>query len=196
MKRSTTVICTPALPAQQPDFFLPKAAPKNISNKSTEPMNTTTTSHSSASVSQTRAANPTRSRNFLKPFARCAVFAFALIAFVGGAFAQTATDGDYRSVATGNWSDTTKWQVRASSSWATAGSAPTSANNVYIQSGHTMTANSATVACKDLHVHTGGVLAIGANTVQVNGKIRAYTGTAVTTAGADGTFYSGADSSG
>ena len=107
------------------------------------------------------------------------------------AFAQTATDGDYRSVATGNWSDITKWQVRSGGSWAAASTSPTSANNVYLQTGFTITVDSSTVACNDLHINTGGVLTIGANTVQVNGKIRAYTGTAVTTAGVDGTFYSG-----
>ncbi len=124
----------------------------------------------------------------------CGLICTTLLAFAGGAFAQTATDGDYRSVATGNWSAAATWQVRAAGSWAAASVAPTSANNVYIQTGHTVTANSASQACKDLHINTDtakGVLAIGANTVQVNGKIRAYTGAAVITTPADGTFYSG-----
>ncbi|MBS1640395.1 MAG: T9SS type A sorting domain-containing protein [Bacteroidetes bacterium] len=109
--------------------------------------------------------------------------------------AQTATDGDYRSAATGNWSSNSTWQVRSSSSWAAAVTPPTSTNNVYIQNGHTVTVDIATAQSSDLHVHTSGVLAVGTNVIQVNGKIRAYTGTVVTTIGADGTFYSGQVSS-
>ncbi len=109
--------------------------------------------------------------------------------------AQSATDGDYRSRATGTWSGANTWQVRSGASWANTATPPGSTNNVYIQTGHTVTVDVATGQCNDLHVHTGGVLAIGTNTIQVNGKIRAYTGTAVTATGADGTFYSGQTSS-
>ena len=121
--------------------------------------------------------------------------AFCVVVISATAWGQTATDGDYRSIATGNWDGATTWQVRSGGSWAGTATAPTSANNVYIQTGHTVTVNVGTAACKDFHQHTGGVTAIGANTLQVNGKIRAYTGAAVITAGADGTFYSGQTSS-
>lgn len=119
--------------------------------------------------------------------------------------AQTATNGDYRSVATGNWDGTTTWQVRdATNGWITTTVAPTSANNVYIQNGHTVTIPAAygAATCKDLHVAiipavlgppavsaTKGQLVIGANSMNVSGKIRGYNSVAVTITGADGVFY-------
>lgn len=109
--------------------------------------------------------------------------------------AQTPTDGDYRTRASGNWSAAGTWQVRASSSWSNTTVAPTAANNIYIQSGHTLTIDVATADCKDLHIRTtsgsNGSVSIGTNVLQVSGKLRAYTGAAVTTTGADGAFYSG-----
>jgi hypothetical protein len=101
---------------------------------------------------------------------------------------------DYRSaVTTGSWNTATSWESRSSTgTWAAASSVPTAANNVYIQNGHTITVNIANAYCNDLHMNTSGVFTIGNNTINVNGKIRAYTGTAVTGAAAnDGTFYSG-----
>jgi hypothetical protein len=100
---------------------------------------------------------------------------------------------DYRSAATGNWNTPSSWNSRnPDGSWSVASSVPTATNNVYIQNGHTITVNVANAYCNDLHLNTSGLLSIGANTVNVNGKIRAYTGTAVTGAAAnDGTFYSG-----
>ncbi len=100
---------------------------------------------------------------------------------------------DYRSAGTGNWNTLSSWNSRnADGSWSVASSIPTAGNNVYIQNGHTITVDIANAYCNDLHLHTSGLLAIGANIVNVNGKIRAYTGTAVTGAAAnDGTFYSG-----
>src|ERR1043165_4577277 len=129
-------------------------------------------------------------KSALRTVTTAALFVAALFVTVT-AQAQTATDGDCRSAGTGNWSDTSKWQTRVSGNWVAASSAPTSANNVYIQSGHTITVDSSTVACKDLHVHSSGALTIGGNTLQVSGKWRAYkTAAANTTLGADGTFYS------
>ena len=102
--------------------------------------------------------------------------------------AQTAINGDYRSVATGTWSTAASWEVRAGGTWSVAASAPTATNNVYIQSGHTITADGA-VSCNDLHVHTDAFLSIGANSVSVNGKIRAWVagGKATTNQASDGT---------
>ena len=98
-------------------------------------------------------------------------------------------DGDYRSAATGNWNTAATWQVRSSGSWATASTLPTASTNVFIQNSHNITLNVSVLAsdgiCNNLHINVLGVLAIsGANNVQVNGKIRAWSGTAVITTGA------------
>ena len=104
--------------------------------------------------------------------------------------AQNPTDGDYRSIATGNWNDATKWQTRSGGNWAAATVPPSASNNVYIQSGHTVTVNAATVACKDLQFYSSGTLNCGANILEINGKIRyATSATALTALGLDGTFY-------
>ena len=122
------------------------------------------------------------------------LMAFVLMLAGFSSFAQTATDGDYRTRSTGalNWSGTTTWQVRASAAWANTTTAPTSTANVYIQAGSTVTVDVATATCNDISINqTSGVVAIGANTLQVSGRLRGFTGTAVFTTGADGAFYSG-----
>jgi hypothetical protein len=102
---------------------------------------------------------------------------------------------DYRSASTsGNWNTPASWEVRdaTSGAWTTATTVPTAINNVYVQSGHTITVNIANVYCNDLHINTAGILAIGTNIANVSGKIRAYTGAAVIGASAsDGAFYTG-----
>ena len=150
--------------------------------------------HSTASRSVSKSAT-TNQQSAIRRVALFFAVGFCVVAMSSVAWGQTATDGDYRSRATAAWSGASTWQVRSAGSWANTATAPTSSNNVYIQSGHTVTVDVTTASCNDLHAHTSGVMAIGANTLQVNGKIRAYTGTAVTTAGADGTFYSGQTSS-
>lgn len=109
--------------------------------------------------------------------------------------AQAPTAGDYRSRANGNWATASTWQVRdGSGNWTTATVAPTSTTNVYIQLGHTITATAAG-NCGDLHMAynsslgTRGILNLGTNVLNINGKIRSYTGTVITSA-VDGTFYS------
>ncbi|MBL0146851.1 MAG: hypothetical protein IPP48_15135 [Chitinophagaceae bacterium] len=104
-----------------------------------------------------------------------------------------STDGDFRSIATGNWSDIAIWQERVANNWVAATTAPLATTNVYIQAAHTVTVDIATATCNDLHINAAAssVLAIGTNTVEVNGKLRAYTGTAVIATGPDGTFYTG-----
>ena len=116
---------------------------------------------------------------------------FLIFAFSFNTLAQTPTDGDYRTIASGTWSGVATWQVRTAGNWAATAIAPALTATVYIQTGHTLTIDVATAACNDIHVHSSGVLAIGVNTIEVNGKLRAYTGAAVVAAGADGTFYSG-----
>ena len=113
--------------------------------------------------------------------------------------AQTATDGDYRSKASGNWSAIATWQVRTSGSWVAATSAPSATNNVHIQGPHTVTIDVSLANCNDLQICVTGILACGVNTLQISGKLRAYsygTGVVASTAtGADGTFYSNQSSS-
>ncbi|MEO6254082.1 MAG: T9SS type A sorting domain-containing protein [Ferruginibacter sp.] len=111
----------------------------------------------------------------------------------GTGLALTAsTDGDYRSVATGNWSDIAIWQTRVANLWIPAVLIPISTSNVYIQFGHTVTVDIPTATCNDIHINNAtAVLAIGVNTLEVNGKIRSYVAAAAeTTIGVDGIFYS------
>jgi len=109
-------------------------------------------------------------------------------------FSQAPTDGDYRTAGVGpaNWSTIASWQVRVLGLWVAATAAPASTNNVYVQNGHTLNVDLATASCNNFHVNTVGVTTINGNTIEVSGKLRAYTTTlgANTTLGADGTFYS------
>ena len=116
------------------------------------------------------------------------MFCFAIIAH-----GQIATNGDFRSVNSGSWSDVAIWQIRdAAGNWTAPATPPTSTNNVYVQKGHTVTVDVAGF-CNDLHLNVQGVLSIGTNTVSISGKIRADSmstaGVAVTGA-VDATFYS------
>ncbi len=112
----------------------------------------------------------------------------ALFAFAMAGFAQTPSNGDYRSaVATGNWNTPATWQIRSAGAWATATVAPNSANNVYIQDGHTINIATANVDCKDLDINITGVVNIGTNILNVSGKIRAYSGVAEISA-SDGVY--------
>ena len=99
-------------------------------------------------------------------------------------FAQV--DGDYRSVvATGNWSAAGTWQIRSSGAWAAATVEPTATNNVYIQSGQTITVDAAIANSRDLHINSSGGVAIGINILNVSGKLRAYTGLAAVSSSDD-----------
>lgn len=115
------------------------------------------------------------------------LFTLMFFAFTGICIAQTAIDGDYRSAASGNWSNPTSWQVRSGSTWSAAAVVPTATNNIYIQNAHTITIDVAYAYCKDLQINILGVLAIGTKIMNVNGKIRAYTGAAEVTS-SDGTY--------
>jgi hypothetical protein len=122
---------------------------------------------------------------------------FMIVLYVNVGWGQTASTGDYRSALSGNWSDINSWQVRDGvGNWTTSGAVPTATSNVYIQNGHTITVDVANGYCNDIQLNTLGVLAIGTNILNVNGKIRAYTTTlgAITGFG-DGTFYSDQTSS-
>jgi len=126
------------------------------------------------------------------------LYSFCLMLLcVNVSWGQIATNGDYRSALSGNWSDINSWQVRdGSGNWTTPGVVPTASNNVYIQNSHTITVDVVNGNCNDIQLNTSGVLAIGLNIVNVNGKIRAYTTTLGADTGAvDGTFYSDQTSS-
>ena len=89
--------------------------------------------------------------------------------------------GDYRSNATSfDWSTANAWQVYDGTNWTTAGSKPGASNNVFIQIGHTVTL-SENESCRDINLNnTPGEtrLALGIYALNVNGKLRAYTGPA------------------
>lgn len=102
-----------------------------------------------------------------------------LFAFVFIGIAQIATNGDYRSLASGDWNNPTTWQVRVGNVWTTALVAPSATSNVYIQNGHIISVDVANASCKDLQINIAGGVAIGVNVLNVNGKIRAYSGDAV-----------------
>jgi hypothetical protein len=87
---------------------------------------------------------------------------------------DVVTDGDYRSAASGSWSDVATWQVRTGlNAWVAASVAPTSLTTVYIQAAHTVTLAGES-NCYSLHIATTGVLTAGENTVNVYGKLRCY----------------------
>jgi hypothetical protein len=104
---------------------------------------------------------------------------------------DVATIGDYRSLASGDWSTPGTWQVRTGvSTWATASAAPTATNTVYIQALHTVTLAGES-ECYSLHIEKSGILAAGENTVNVYGKLRCYLLAAPETGASD--VYLGAD---
>ena len=88
--------------------------------------------------------------------------------------------GDYKSIANGNWDAIATWQVYNGSVWNAATEKPGSASNVYIQAANlvTLTTNE---ACKDIHFASAtspnyGRVATVTYTLEVNGKIRTYSG--------------------
>jgi len=102
--------------------------------------------------------------------------------------AQTPTNGDYRTKASGNWNSVSTWQVRSAGAWVNAVSLPTNTSNVYIQNGHFVSLTT-TGNCRDLHVYTFLNQFDCDGSLNIYGKIRRYTGTAVTST-SDGVFYS------
>lgn len=105
----------------------------------------------------------------------------------------TVASIDYRTKQSGNWNDLSSWQVRAiDGTWTDASEVPNDSNNVYIQNGHTITIDSNEAYCNDFNINattasTGqGFLVIsGSYNLNIKGKIRAYSGTAITSASDD-----------
>ena len=70
----------------------------------------------------------------------------------------SATNGDYRSVATGDWSAFTTWQKYNGSAWVSANAAPLSSDGVItIQSGHTVTISS-NITADQIEIDSGGTV--------------------------------------
>lgn len=66
--------------------------------------------------------------------------------------------GDYRSVTSGDPSVAATWETWDGSAWVAATSAPSASNDVYIQSGDTITLSASSVTVKNLYIASGGVL--------------------------------------
>ena len=96
----------------------------------------------------------------------------------GKVFSQLA--GDYRSATSGNWGTAATWQTFNGTAWVAAGAAPSSTNNVRIQSGHIITVSASGAPCADLVVDAGGKLycnGFGNLYVNVNGDTLMCNGT-------------------
>lgn len=96
----------------------------------------------------------------------------------GKVFSQVV--GDYRSSASGVWSTPATWQLWNGTAWVAAGAAPSSTNNVRIQSGHIITVSASGAPCADLVVYAGGKLycnGFGNLYVNVNGDTLMCNGT-------------------
>ena len=107
-------------------------------------------------------------------------------------FAQVS--GDYRSGTTSvTWSTAANWETYNGSSWVTASSKPGASNSVYIQRGQTVTLTG-NESCNDLHLertNNATALALGTNTLSINGKMRAYVAVVGTIPGTSSTAPDG-----
>jgi hypothetical protein len=130
---------------------------------------------------------------FTKRFKENPFIIILLLLFFSFICLNGQVDGDFRSVATGNWTNVASWQTRSGGNWIDASSIPAATNNVYIQVGHKITVDVPNTACLDIHVNngTGTSLIMGSNKLSVNGKLRAYSGVADVALGGDAAFYSG-----
>lgn len=78
---------------------------------------------------------------------------------------QGAALGDYRSVASGNWTNLSCWEMHNGTTWVAATSTPTSANGeITIRSGHTINIIS-NVTTDQLKVEAGATLNLNAGTL-------------------------------
>ena len=111
-----------------------------------------------------------RPRQTILPKKVVVASAFLLILFIVGIIfyfqfgrienLKAAVTGDYRSIGSGNWSNTAIWERYNGTSWATTVTAPSSAESVItIQNGHTVTV-SGNVTADQVVVDAGGTLSI------------------------------------
>ena len=103
-------------------------------------------------------------------------------------------NGDFRSLTSGQWGNTSTWETYNSTTgaWVAAATTPTSSNSVFIQDGHEVTL-AANGSCKDLHLNAdidgadNNRLTISTFTLSVFGKLRTYTGVSGNIPGANST---------
>ncbi|GEM_PF-1366116 len=116
-----------------------------------------------------------------------------LLALLTSSMAWAQAVGDYGSLGTGNWGTTgANWVVCVTpGTWVgatAAGAAPTSAVNVWIRTGHSVTVEASPKNCANLTIETGAVL-YSQQTTTTNRYVRVY-GSTITT---NGTFGDVAD---
>ncbi|HZF99889.1 MAG TPA: hypothetical protein VEY71_02755, partial [Chitinophagales bacterium] len=106
------------------------------------------------------------------PFAiicnRLCIAAILIISLLGFN-AQAQSSGDYRSVASGDWTDVGIWeQYEDSLDWFPAFSYPTADNGVItIQNGHAVVVNADSIIADQVVVHAGGLLSISEGKLSV-----------------------------
>ncbi|MBE7170137.1 MAG: T9SS type A sorting domain-containing protein [Williamsia sp.] len=94
----------------------------------------------------------------------------AIVMILSALAAQAQTTGDYRSKATGNWSDTTVWERFDGTGWQATSRYPSSSDGVIeIQAAHTITVTTPTTADQIL-VDAGGTLSVTAPFSLLNGS--------------------------
>jgi hypothetical protein len=100
-------------------------------------------------------------------------------AFDGGVQTIIPMVYSYRSaVVSGNWNSPTTWEVSSDlTNWTPATGYPGAVDNVYIQVGHLVTLTK-DESCNDLHLNvaTNSRLGLASFNLNVNGKLRAFTG--------------------
>lgn len=85
---------------------------------------------------------------------------FYFIAFFSFQFSIAQTSGDYRSIATGDWSIATNWETYNGTSWVAASQAPNSSNGIIsIRSGDSIQLSIATTV-DQVNIESGGVLSL------------------------------------
>lgn len=125
------------------------------------------------------------SSNFVYFLRENSRFSFLLIFIFSSINIFAATNGDYRSLATGNWNAATSWEKYNGLSWVAAATSPTSADGIItIQSSHTITVT-VSVTTDEVILNTGSVLTIATgktltiangtgNDFTVNGTLNIY----------------------
>jgi hypothetical protein len=104
------------------------------------------------------------------------IFAAIVIIVLLSAPAFGDTEGDYRSVVSGNWSDIATWERYTSGFWIAAVAAPISTDGlVTIRSTHTVTLTGA-ASSSNCTVSTGGILDAAGFTLSVSGTFTLASG--------------------
>lgn len=125
-----------------------------------ESVNLATSSHLAVPV-----ANFLFQKLFSVAFNASLIFYFL---FTSISTAQAQTTGDYRSVASGNWSSIAAWERYNGTGWVAAAASPTSTDNVIqIRAGHTVTVI-ANVTADQILVDASGILSVSTNTLTIN----------------------------